>query len=103
MKHTAQRDEAIQELRSLLQPGDTVYTVLRHVSRSGMSRNIDLYVFRDNEPLYLSWWAAKALGWTINQGKNEGIKVSGCGMDMGWHLVDTLARTLGIELKHRWL
>lgn len=109
MKHTAQqRDEAIQELRDTLQPGDTVYTVLRHVSRSGMSRTIDVYVIRDNEPRYLSYWVARALGWTVNSGRIEGIKVNGCGMDMGWHLVSSLSYTLfGLKEKNplvqRWL
>ena len=37
----AERDEAIANLREILKPGDTVYTILRHVSKSGMSRVID--------------------------------------------------------------
>lgn len=94
MKHTAQREEAIKKLRDLLQPGDTVYTVLRHVSRSGMSRWIDCYVMRDNEPFYISWWVAHALEWNINRKKHEGIEVGGCGMDMGTHLVMTLSGVL---------
>lgn len=35
---------ACAELRKLLKPGDTVYTVLRHVSSSGMFRVIDLVI-----------------------------------------------------------
>ena len=109
MKHTAQqRDEAIKNLRDTLQPGDTIYTVLRHVSRSGMSRTIDVYIIRDNEPRYLSYWAAHALGWTLNNGNKEGIKVGGCGMDMGFHLVSSLSYALfGLKeenpLVQRWL
>lgn len=38
----AKREEARGELLKLMQPGDTVYTVLRQVSSSGMSRVIDL-------------------------------------------------------------
>ena len=33
-----ERDEARARLREILKPGDTVYTVLRHVSASGMSQ-----------------------------------------------------------------
>lgn len=35
--------EAIARLRELLPPGATAYSVLRHVSRSGMQRQIDFY------------------------------------------------------------
>lgn len=86
------REQAIQNLRNLLKPGDTVYTVLRHVSSSGMSRDIDLYIFRDNRPRYLTQWAATALDWPMS--KNSGIRVGGCGMDMGFHLVYSLSSVL---------
>ena len=85
--------EEVKKLRELLKPGDTVYTVLRHVSRSGMTRVIDLYVFKDNEPLRLSWSAAEVLGWGYDT-KYEGVKVGGCGMDMGFHLVYSLSSAL---------
>ena len=48
------RQEAIEHLRTMLQPGDTVYTVLRNVSRSGMSRGIDLYMIQDNKPVWIT-------------------------------------------------
>ena len=35
--------ETVNALRTFLKPGDEILTVLRHVSRSGMSRSIDLY------------------------------------------------------------
>lgn len=94
MKHTAQSEEAIKELREILQPGDTVYTVLRHVSRSGMSRTIDCYIIRDNQPLYISYWAALAIGKNPPKWGEDGIKLSGCGMDMGYYLVYCLSRAL---------
>lgn len=42
--------EAVRDLHKLLKPGDVVYTILRHVSSSGMSRVIDLVipVMKDN-------------------------------------------------------
>lgn len=37
-----EKQEALEHLRSIIKPGDTVYTILlRHVSRSGMIRVID--------------------------------------------------------------
>jgi hypothetical protein len=39
-------------------------------------------------------------------GDRNGIRVGGCGMDMGFHLVYTLSRALfddGYYVKHEWL
>jgi hypothetical protein len=94
------REYAIKQLRGLLSEGDTVWTVLRHVSASGMMRHIDVYAIRENEPRYLSSFAADALEWRMAE---RGIKVSGCGMDMGFHLVDSLGHALKLKLHQRWL
>jgi hypothetical protein len=77
--------ECLNHLRQLLNPGDTVYTKLIHVSRSGMYRVIDLYVIKDNQPIRISGYASDLLGGYDS--KWEGCKASGCGMDMGFHLV----------------
>lgn len=92
--------EAAELLRRYLQPGSAVYATVRTVSRSGMSRRIDLYAiagpvaqFHNGQPFLarLSGFAARALGWPCN---DHGVKVDGCGMDMRWHLVDCLSRTM---------
>ena len=82
----AERQEAIEELRKTLKPGDTVYTVLRKVSRTGMSRRIDVYKLEDGEPFYLTGLVAKAIDAPFPQ-QGEGLKVDGCGMDMGFEVV----------------
>jgi len=105
-----EKQEAIENLKKHLSAGDTVYCVLRRVSSSGMSRKISLCVFKDNKPLWITWWAAKALGWRFDE-KTEAIHVNGCGMDMGFHTVYTLSRVLfegegedpGYKLNQRWL
>ena len=90
-----ERQEAVRELRELLKPGDTVYTKLVSVSRSGMSRVISAYIIRDNEPLCIEWKVGKATGYPLTPtGGQEGIKVGGCGMDMGFHLVYQLSCVL---------
>ena len=91
-KREAQQ-EAIRKLREWLKPGDTIHTILRHVSRSGMSRRIDLYVMRDGNLQFLSYLAATAMDdrWDADKG---GIIVGGCGMDMGFSLVYNLGYTL---------
>ena len=91
-KLTERQIEARARLRELCPPGSVVYTVLRHVSRSGMSRRIDLYTMVDGEPRWLSGYFKAAEG--IKPGKYDAITVPGCGMDMGFHLVYNLASML---------
>jgi hypothetical protein len=93
-----ERTEAIETLRGMLKPGDTVYTILRHVSRSGMSRSISLVIVSDDDPrpFEISYLAARAMGDKIDQ-ERGGIKISGAGMDMGFALVYNLGRTLWPE------
>ena len=93
MRYTnKEKSESRQTLLELLKPGDTVYTVLKHVSRSGMMRHIQLQIVRDGDICDITYHAACVMGDPI--AKNGGIRVSGCGMDMGFHLVYSLGRTL---------
>lgn len=87
------RAEAIEQLRAMLKPGDTVYTNVEHVSRSGMSRVITAYVVRDGEIRRISHLAAKATNRPLDRDR-MGVKVDGCGMDMTFELVYTLGRVL---------
>lgn len=121
MKYSKQEVEKSRTyLLRMLEPGNTVYTVLRNVSRSGMSRRIDLYKAEGDDIVSLSRAAAVVMGDPIQK---DGIKVSGCGMDMGFHLVYNLGAALwpqgtdkphgtrngepdsdgGYALKQRWL
>lgn len=93
LEQDEERAEALKTLREWLQPGDTVRTILRHVSRSGMQRAISLVATVDNEPFDITWLAARAMRDRIDQ-NHGGIVVGGCGMDMGFHLVYNLSRTL---------
>jgi hypothetical protein len=109
---------AYEQLRELCPQGSTVYCVLRGVSRSGMSRNIDFYaIITDDKKPRLQWLTGymSAIG-VVKQSrgdweKSRGAKVHGCGMDMGFHVVDTLASALygrnpngiGKGLRHEWI
>ncbi len=119
-----ERQAAIEDLRGLLRTGDTVHCVLRNVSRSGMSRVIDLFVIRKGDRVNIGHTASVALdsGWDR---KRQGIRVGGCGMDMGFATVYNLAwvifhdtrrykrwaakqserqpRDAGYMLTHRWV
>ena len=100
------RDESIALLREQFPKGSTVWTILANVSRSGMMRHIRVLSLSPDGPRYWSYHAARALGWPLTTKGEDAVKVSGCGMDMGFHLADSLSRTLygdGQSLNHRWL
>jgi len=82
----------LKQLRKWLRPGDTVYTVLKHCSASGMSREIDLLIVRKNEVIRIGYYVARVTDRAI--GNHGGVKIGGCGTDMGFALVYELSRTL---------
>lgn len=97
-KHTkAEREEAIAELRKMLPPGSTVYTIVTHVAKSGMSRHIRLYCLGefDGRPglLWISNYVARALGYSQDHRRGD-LKVGGCGMDMCFDVVHSLSYAL---------
>lgn len=93
-KKEKERQEAIEYLRELLPPGSSVYTVHRHTSRSGMTHDIDVYTWKGNVKLYLSRWVATAMDWKCDVGRSRGVRMGGCGMDMGFHLINCLSYAL---------
>jgi len=103
---------AIVDLKALLSPGDKVYTILRKCASSGMSRHISFFIINvENKPHDISWLMSRALDY--RQGEKGGLIISGCGMDMGFHLVYNLSRVLfkdstdkkdaGYSLNQEWL
>ena len=103
-KKEKEKMEAVEHLKTLVKDGDTVYTVLRYVSSSGMSRRIDLFKIEVDKHTgkpymaYLSEWAARAMGRRLD--RKGGIVITGCGMDMGFALVDSLqAVVFGYDIK----
>lgn len=127
MKYSkAEIEQAKAGLLRLVKSGDTVYTVLRSCARSGMSRRIDLYVIDGSPEMqelnggkprlqYLSGYAAVVMGRPRPPTGKPGIEIKGCGMDMGFALVDDLRAALfgwtktktGIrangELRQEWI
>ena len=92
------REQCKQKLSKLLENVDTVYGIVRHVSSSGMSRDIDLYIIQDNQLVYLTGYASTVLDYPMV--KNRGMKVGGCGMDMVFHCVSSLAYAIGRDYKN---
>jgi hypothetical protein len=70
--------------------GDTLYTILRQVSRSGMSRHISVLTSSHYDITHL---VAKVLGERRNE-YDGGLVVGGCGMDMGFEVVYRLGYAL---------
>lgn len=102
----AVRQEAIGRLRAWIKPGDTIHVQMKHVSRSGMSRviqvikincrpetDIDGKAGTEPEILYLGYNVAQALGMKYDRDR-EGVKIDGCGMDMGFAIVYDLSYAL---------
>ena len=80
-------------LKKYLQKGENVYTICRHVSRSGMMHHISFYIMRDNAPYCIDGNVAEVMGLKFNK-HHDALKVSGCGMDMGYHIVHNLSMAL---------
>ncbi len=70
-----------------------VHTVLRHVSQSGMMRHIDVIYIKDNKPTNLNLYIEK-LGLYKRKKDGWSLRVSGCGMDMGFSVVYNLSSVL---------
>lgn len=84
---------AVERLRAVLNPGDTLYTILRHVSRSGMRRAVDVILATDSVPHSIAYNVGRATASSFDD-KHGGIIVNGCGMDVGFELVYNLGRVL---------
>jgi len=82
-----------------------VWTELRHVSKSGMTRHIGVRHIKDNYPLNYTYLVAEALGSKVSD-RYDGIKIVGCGMDKGFELIYNLSYVLygnGYAINQRWL
>jgi len=106
------RNYSIEQLLThYVTDSSTVYTVLRSVSASGMTRAISLLVANGDKIEDITYYAAHALGdKLIERNGSRAIRVNGCGMDMGFHLVYNLSSVLfkgqdraGYVLKQRWI
>lgn len=87
--------------------GSRLYTVLRHVSSTGMTRWIDVCWIENNE---LRWARVEESQFYVknrfaNSAKAD-YKVGGCGMDIGYHLVYSLGHLIhgdGYWFEHSWI
>jgi hypothetical protein len=84
-----------QLLTYYINEGDTIYTVLRSVAPSGMSRTMSLKVVKNGKILDLTYYASVVLDYPLVEvNGSRALRVGGCGMDMGFHVVYSLSRVL---------
>ncbi len=139
MKQTQEQKDALKYLRKIIKPGDTIHTVVKHVSKSGMMRVISFYipttqqrteydakgaprVVNRKSIACIDYWIKRAIGYTFHR-DHGGLKVNGCGMDMGFAVVYELGAAMwpngtskphstrngepdtagGYAIKHQWL
>lgn len=88
----AVKEQARDYLLTMIKPGQKVYTKINHVSASGMSRSISLYVVHDDDIINITPSVARLLGYNID--KYDGVPVKGCGMDMCFDTVYNLGFAL---------
>ena len=113
---------ALEQIKKRVPKGGTVYTVVRSVAASGMSRRITLLAaveetrtvnLRIGELSVVTGPAIAELDYwvqTLRDQKHDsdkaGVFIPGCGMDMGFAIVYDLAQALygdGYALEQRWL
>lgn len=93
MKYTREQiAEAKRQLLECLKPGDKVYTILRQVSRSGMSRHISCVIKSDGGIRDITYLVGRVLG--ERRADDGGLVRSGCGMDMGFDTIYSLSWAL---------
>ena len=90
----AEQAEALEELRKIVKPGDVLHTIQRHVSSSGMSRAISVVKIDKDGTIYRLDGAIARAGIFKWHRKYDGLEVSGTGMDMGFHVVYSVSRSL---------
>lgn len=108
-----ERESARAYLLSILgkQNKPTLYTNLKSVSSSGMSRDMKVLAVVDGEIVDVTYYVGKLDIGTIKERNGQRvIRVGGCGMDMGFHVVYTVSAILyGYEdrgaytIHHEWI
>lgn len=113
----AERDEHLTRLREWFPKGSTVYTILRRVSASGMTRHISPVAVLTADRAeggrlqhytrHPTYSVAAVCNYSIKKDwPSDSLVVKGCGSDMGFELAYSLAHALygdGYALKHEWL
>ena len=88
-----EKQDAIATLLQWVKPNDVIYTSVKSVSSSGISRQIACYIAYTNNQgqarvKEITWHIARACD--LKLGSKCGLVVGGCGMDMAFSVVYNL-------------
>ena len=108
-----EKESARAYLLSILEKQErpTLYTSLKHVSSSGMSRDMKILTALDGQILDVTWYVGRLGVGTVKERNGQRVlRVGGVGMDMGFHVVYTVSAILyGYEergaynIRHEWI
>jgi hypothetical protein len=103
-------DTDLAQAKRFFPRGSTVFTILRHVARSGMQRHISVVAFIDGDakhPVHPNYLVAQLIGARVKRGgMHDALVRNGCGYDAGHDIVYALALKLygdGEALSHESL
>ena len=74
----------------------TIYSVIKHVSQSGLTRHISFYYVEEGQLYCMNHQISEATGYKFNK-NYDSLVVRGCGMDMAFHVVEHYSRATGKE------
>jgi len=98
MKKTQEHFEAYDYFKKNLKLNDTIYCIIKHVSKSGMTRHISFFDIRNNQPSFITSRISDFLGYRMNK-HHDALMVGGCGMDMAFSVVNNLEDQLNSCLR----
>lgn len=112
--HKQQEEESARAyLLSIMnkQEKPTLYTSLKHVSSSGMSRDMKVLAVVEGDIIDVTYYVGKLdIGTLKERNGQRVIRVGGCGMDMGFHVVYTISAMLygyqdrgAYTIRHEWI
>ena len=84
------REELVKMLKSYFKKDSTAFCSLKSVSSSGGYRHIQILASKKNKIYNLSYYVAELCGFSWKENTSS-VGVSGGGMDMGFHIVNTLS------------
>ena len=93
--HVCDYHRALTDLRTWLSPNDTIYTITRSISRTGMQAKISVLIWQDGRFLQPNWSVAQLTPFRVlHTGPWSALVVNGCGFNRGEHIVECLSQAL---------
>ena len=80
---------AEQRLDEIIERKICIHSIIRHVSRSGMTRHISFFIIRKGQVWFIDNLISDYLDYRPNK-RYDALVVGGCGMDMAFSVVNNL-------------